>query len=154
MFHHLAGPTYFLYADSMKKSTTGIQKLRGRPKSGRTPIHALRLPEELRTKIDDWIAAQPEPRPARSEAIRRLLAEALAKAPLLTEIGEQTDAGPPPADNANLDGLGGLRRAIMAWVSEWRRDDPDIDDAAIAIYEEAANDLVTNPNLDLSFGYG
>jgi hypothetical protein len=79
VFHHLAGPTHFLYADSMKKSTTGIQKLRGRPKSGQTPIHALRLPEELRTKIDDWIATQPEPRPARSEAIRRLLAEALAK---------------------------------------------------------------------------
>jgi Arc/MetJ-type ribon-helix-helix transcriptional regulator len=79
VFHHLAGPTYFLYADSMKKSTTGIQKLRGRPKSGQTPIHALRLPEELRTKIDDWIATQPEPRPSRSEAIRRLLAEALGK---------------------------------------------------------------------------
>jgi hypothetical protein len=65
-------------------------------------------------------------------------------------IGAVDHGGPPPADNANLDGL---RRAIMAWVSEWRRDDPDIDDAAIAIYEEAANDLVTNPNLDLSFGY-
>ena len=66
----------------------------------------------------------------------------------LANFGEQTDAGPPPADN-----LDGVRRAIMAWVSEWRREDPDIDDATIAIYEEAANDLVTNPNLDMRFGY-
>jgi hypothetical protein len=51
------------------------------------------------------------------------------------------------------DNLDGVRRAIMAWVSEWRREDPDIDDATIAIYEEAANDLVTNPNLDMRFGY-
>ena len=35
-------------------------------------------------------------------------------------------------------------------MSEWKR---DIDDATVAIYEEAANNLVTSPKLDLSFGY-
>jgi hypothetical protein len=39
----------------------------------------LRRREDMRIKVDAWIAAQPEPRPTRSEAIRRLLAEALAR---------------------------------------------------------------------------
>ena len=38
-----------------------------------------RLSEDLSRRIDAWIAAQPEPRPTRPEAIRRLLAEALGK---------------------------------------------------------------------------
>jgi hypothetical protein len=104
------------------------------------------MPPDLSASLDAWIAAEPEPRPSRPGAIRYAIRRlVLAEAPLLPEIGERTDAG-PPAD-ANLDGV---RRAIMAWVSEW---DPDTDDATIAIYEEAANELVTNPNLDMRFGY-
>jgi Arc/MetJ-type ribon-helix-helix transcriptional regulator len=38
-----------------------------------------RLREDMSRQIDAWIAAQPEPRPSRSEAIRHLLAEALAR---------------------------------------------------------------------------
>jgi len=38
-----------------------------------------RSPPSLTAALDSWIAAQPEPRPSRSEAIRRLLAEALGK---------------------------------------------------------------------------
>jgi hypothetical protein len=38
-----------------------------------------RSPTELTDKLDAWIAAQPEPRPLRPEAIRRLLAEALGR---------------------------------------------------------------------------
>jgi hypothetical protein len=38
-----------------------------------------RSPPELTAKLDAWIAAQPEPRPSRSETIRRLLEKALAK---------------------------------------------------------------------------
>ena len=49
------------------------------PKTEIEPIDRSRLREEVRTRIDAWIAAQPEPRPSRSEAIRHLLAEALAK---------------------------------------------------------------------------
>jgi hypothetical protein len=43
------------------------------------PTDQARLREEVRKKVDAWIAAQPEPRPSRSEAIERLLAEALAR---------------------------------------------------------------------------
>ena len=32
----------------------------------------------MNIRIADWIAAQPEPRPSRTEAIKHLLAEALA----------------------------------------------------------------------------
>jgi hypothetical protein len=38
----------------------------------------LRLDPANLSALDDWIAAHPEPRPTRPEAIRRLLVEALA----------------------------------------------------------------------------
>jgi hypothetical protein len=50
-----------------------------RPKTEIEPIDPSRLREDVRIKIDAWIAAQPEPRPSRSQAIQHLLAEALAK---------------------------------------------------------------------------
>jgi hypothetical protein len=37
---------------------------------GRPNVRSARLPEDLSRQIDAWIAAQPEPRPSRSEAIR------------------------------------------------------------------------------------
>ena len=42
--------------------------------------------------LDAWIAAQPEPRPSRPEAIRRMLAEAL---------GKPADAGSIAAEDLN-----------------------------------------------------
>jgi hypothetical protein len=39
------------------------------------PIDESRLSEDLRRRIESWIAAQPERRPTRAEAIRRLVAE-------------------------------------------------------------------------------
>ena len=51
----------------------------GQPTTKSEPIDELRLSENLSRRIDAWIAAQPEPRPTRPEAIRRLLAEALGK---------------------------------------------------------------------------
>jgi hypothetical protein len=50
------------------------------------------LRPEMAAAIDAWIAAQPEPRPSRPEAIRRLLAEALEK---------PADAGSIPAEDLN-----------------------------------------------------
>ena len=49
------------------------------PKQPTEPIDSARLREEVRKKVDAWIAAQPEPRPRRAEAIERLLAQALAR---------------------------------------------------------------------------
>ena len=51
-----------------------------------------RSPSDLTAKVDSWIAAQPEPQPSRSEAIRRILADALAK---------PADAGSIPLDEVS-----------------------------------------------------
>ena len=37
----------------------------------------MRIPAELHAAVAAWIAGQPEPKPSRSEAVRRLLEKAL-----------------------------------------------------------------------------
>jgi hypothetical protein len=51
----------------------------------------LKLPLELLAALDAWIGRQPEPRPSRTEAIYRVLAEALGV----------PDAGSIPAEDLN-----------------------------------------------------
>jgi hypothetical protein len=63
-----------------------------RPTTKSEPIDESRLSIDLSKRIDAWIAAQPEPRPTRPEAIRRLLDEAL---------GKPIDAGSIPAEDLN-----------------------------------------------------
>ena len=48
---------------------------RGRPKETGT---ALWLSPSLEDAIDEWAAAQPDPKPGRMEAVQRLLGKALA----------------------------------------------------------------------------
>jgi hypothetical protein len=69
-----------LFRYQIKRSSTiaGTEKRnRGRPKTGIGPNIGLRLYPELDAALDAWIAKQPEPRPSRPEAIRRILREAL-----------------------------------------------------------------------------
>jgi Arc/MetJ-type ribon-helix-helix transcriptional regulator len=40
-------------------------------------MRGVRMPPELESKIDAWIERQPEPKPSRSEAIRRLVVRGL-----------------------------------------------------------------------------
>jgi len=42
-------------------------------------VQALRMPAQLQAKISAWIGRQPEPRPSRSEAMRRLIEKGLGK---------------------------------------------------------------------------
>jgi hypothetical protein len=63
-----------------------------RPTTKSEPIDESRLSIDLSKRIDAWIAAQPEPRPSRPEAIRRLLNEAL---------GKPADAGLIAAEDLN-----------------------------------------------------
>jgi len=59
------------------------KKKRGRPFTGvdnRDPVTAIRLSPELRAQIDAWAARQDD-NPPRSEAIRRMIGQALAAAP-------------------------------------------------------------------------
>jgi hypothetical protein len=71
----------------------------GRPRVDSEDVH-VRLPRPAVDALDAWIAEQPEPRPSRPEAIRRILSQALgknadAKSPTL-----------PPASDAFLRALG------------------------------------------------
>src|SRR5262245_15078148 len=54
-----------------------LPKKRGRPASGKDPVTAIRLAEEMRTRLDDWCRKQDD-LPSRSEAIRRLVELGLA----------------------------------------------------------------------------
>jgi hypothetical protein len=49
----------------------------GRPRIDSEAVN-IRLERRALDALDAWIASQPEPRPSRPEAIRRLLAEAFA----------------------------------------------------------------------------
>jgi hypothetical protein len=57
-----------------------VRKPRGRPPA-ETEALTLRIHKASLAKLDAWIAAQPEPRPTRPEAIRRILSQALGKSP-------------------------------------------------------------------------
>jgi metal-responsive CopG/Arc/MetJ family transcriptional regulator len=53
------------------------RKKRGRPVvTGTDPVTAMRLPPDLLAALDDWRRQQPD-LPTRSEAIRRILRQAL-----------------------------------------------------------------------------
>jgi hypothetical protein len=66
------------YYDYSMTSINVIRKKRGRPATGLDPVTAVRLPEELRKALEAWCAAQGG-KPSRSEAIRVILSEYLAK---------------------------------------------------------------------------
>lgn len=51
---------------------------RGRPRTGRDPVRTVRWSGELEAAITVWIARQPDPKPSRSEAIRRLIEKGLS----------------------------------------------------------------------------
>jgi hypothetical protein len=61
----------------METSVSALQKKRGRPATGVDPMLNFRSPPELTARIEAWIGAQPDPKPSRSEAIRRLVEKAL-----------------------------------------------------------------------------
>lgn len=63
----------------MKLSTPVKQKRIGRPPTGITPIVGLRLPPQVRAKIEQW-AGQQDDKPTLSEATRRLIDVGLAAA--------------------------------------------------------------------------
>lgn len=48
----------------------------GRPRVDAVPL-SVRVPPDLLADLDIWIAEQPEPRPSRPEALRRLVADYL-----------------------------------------------------------------------------
>jgi len=65
----------------MGKQAKKATKKRGRPGfPDSVGIHT-RFPPSIASALDAWIAAQPDPKPSRPEAIRRLVEQALAAKP-------------------------------------------------------------------------
>ena len=56
-----------------------VPKRRGRPATGKDPVTAIRLSDDLRGRVVSWARRQAD-KPGRSEAIRRLLEMGLASA--------------------------------------------------------------------------
>ena len=52
------------------------KKKRGPPATGKGALIGVRFQRSMLVSIDAWIAAQPEPKPSRPEAIRRFVFEA------------------------------------------------------------------------------
>jgi hypothetical protein len=52
-----------------------VRKKRGRPRTA--PTKPIRLPVAVFEMVNDWIAAQPDPKPREQEAICRLIEKAL-----------------------------------------------------------------------------
>jgi hypothetical protein len=64
--------------ESSTKKVILKKRKRGRPATGNDPMMALRMSPELKIEVDDWAAKQAD-QPSRSEAIRRLVEQALKK---------------------------------------------------------------------------
>jgi hypothetical protein len=84
-----------------KVNTPKVTRPAGRPITTGLGVPALvRLHPPLLDNLDAWISAQPEPRPSRPEAIRRILGEALGKPAAVKSPAL------PPASDAFLRALG------------------------------------------------
>jgi len=61
----------------MTQDTLITRKRRGPPPTGKGTLLGVRVQPDLLADLDAWIAEQPEPRPTRPDAMRRLLADYL-----------------------------------------------------------------------------
>ena len=82
------------------------KKKRGRPATGRDPVTAIRLPEDLRVRVEAW-ATKLSDTPSRSEAIRRLVEMGLAHArPTIAKAPGKTAAAASRLAGQMIDILG------------------------------------------------
>jgi hypothetical protein len=71
---------FYLVIAGIHSITDSKKKVgRGRPETGIGPSIGLRLYPDLDAELDVWISAQPDPKPSKPEAIRRLLRHALSE---------------------------------------------------------------------------
>jgi hypothetical protein len=73
----LPGLAFLQYRLFMSSLDNPVKARRGRPRTDARPI-LVRVPSPVLDALDRWIAAQPDAKPSRAEAIRRLLAIGLA----------------------------------------------------------------------------
>jgi hypothetical protein len=97
------------------------KKKRGPAPTGVGTLLGVRLQDAALSRLDDWIAAQPEPRPTRPEAIRRLLGEAFGNQ---EPAAQETDAVALELSAPTSKSVEHLRAAILAFADEIAND-PD-----------------------------
>lgn len=116
----------------MALSISKTKSLGGRPRTDAKPV-LVRLPPKALSSLDTWIARQPEPRPSRPEAIRRLIEEALSRP------GEQRQS------DASLDRQIAEQETAIADMLEHSEPSPE---AGMAIMDKAMaeNDLTKLKN--------
>ena len=93
-------PALFLILKPMRLSISKTKNVGIRPRTDATSVR-VRLPPTAITSLDAWIAAQPEPRPSRPEAIRLALREWLAAQP--DAVTPELPAGRTPLLRRRLD---------------------------------------------------
>ena len=82
------------------------KRKRGRPATGRDPVTAIRLPEDLRVRVEAW-ATKLADTPSRSEAIRRLI-----------EIGLASVRTVKPSDKKSAAKAAGLAGEMVDYLSD------------------------------------
>jgi hypothetical protein len=66
--------------NATRKSVGGKRPGAGRPATGTDPTRTFRLSDDFMARLDEWAARQPD-KPSRSEAIRRLIEQAMKAKP-------------------------------------------------------------------------
>jgi hypothetical protein len=99
----------------MTRLQKGLTKKRGRPAGGEhEDFVGLRLPQGLTASIDRWAACQPDPKPTRSEAMRRLLQRALGNdlEEQITEVKQRLAIPEVEMTASPAKGMEKLRRGL------------------------------------------
>jgi hypothetical protein len=99
------------------------KKKTGRPRVDSEAVN-VRLERPALDVLDAWIAAQPEPRPTRPEAIRRILSQALGQLVAEPAMSDETIAAKTPS------AYKAIRVASGGAVDEWQGRAPDDESAA------------------------
>src|SRR3954463_2920352 len=89
------------------------KKKRGRPATGRDPVTAIRLPEDLRVRVEAWATTERDT-PSRSEAVRRLIEHGLAAMHAAKPINKKSAAKAAGLAGKMVDDLSG--RSVPADV--------------------------------------
>ena len=126
-----------------RKSRLVIRKTRGRPPTGQDPVTALRLPSTLRVCIEQWAKQQPDT-PTRSEAIRRLIEDALGlRAEKLVKPYQSVSGGSnikyvisEPSDLITIRQVKAAR-ALVGWSQSNLADHSGVSEPTIARLESA-----------------
>jgi hypothetical protein len=75
----LAVGGFYLLLTEYRSESIAVNKKnkRGRPPTGIGPVIGVRLYPEMQVELATWIERQPDPKPSRPEAIRRLIKKGL-----------------------------------------------------------------------------